>query len=211
VNTEYLTDIVVTTTINNVPTATTKSAPIAVVTALVAADGLAVGDVSVALSPKINNVLNNIASEVAAVCSGRKRQACDARAEFANRVQAEIRPGGRLDFEIPGLPTINAPDVAAVLQAVTGVRSRVLGFFVLLYMVAQENHGSNPGPPIIPPAVNIPAALDSPTKPNNPSPVSGCDPAAPTGDDRPICQAEDCKGPTDGGKKERKCSEVTTL
>lgn len=157
------------------------------VTATAAADGLNVGDVSVALPPKIVDVLNSIASDVASACAGKKRQACDARVEFANRVQAEIRPGGRLDFDFDfiDLPTINAPDVAAVLQAVTGTRSRILGTFIFLYIIAVENHGNSEGPPSIPPAANVPATMNSPTSTDGPtSTASGCDPAAPTGDDR---------------------------
>lgn len=52
--------------------------------------------------------------------------------------------------------------------------------------------------------------MTGPTKTKDPTSTStsSCPPDAPTGADRPVCPAPDCKGPNDGPKdKERKCSE----
>lgn len=88
--------------------------------------------------------------------------------------------GGRLDFDLDFLPTISAPDVAAVLEAVTGTKSKALGFFILTWIVASESHGDKEGAPKIPPAVNIPSKVASPTTATT---TSSCPPGAPTGTD----------------------------
>lgn len=131
VNSEYLTQTVTTTTINNAPVPTTRVAPIVFVTATAAAEGLAQGDVAMVMEPKLADALNSIAADVAAACPGKKRQACDPRVEFAHRAQAEIRPGGRLDFDFDWIevPMITAGDVSAVLQSITGAPG-ILGALV---------------------------------------------------------------------------------
>jgi hypothetical protein len=182
VNTEYLTEIETTRTTDGITTTQKTGIPGAVVTATAAVDGLVEGDISVALSPAIVDVLNSIAEETVAACGGkrRKRQSCDVRLEFANRVQAEMGSGGRLDFDLDFLPTISAPDVAAVLEAVTGTKSKALGFFILAWIVASESHGNGEGAPKIPPAVNIPSKVASPTTATATT-TTGCPSGAPTG------------------------------
>ncbi|KAF2111175.1 hypothetical protein BDV96DRAFT_634945 [Lophiotrema nucula] len=214
VNTEYLTEIYATMTVNNVPTTVTTGLPIALVTATDAASGLGVGDVSVALSPAILDVLNSIAAEVAETCAGKKRQACDINLEFGTAVNREMAAGGRLDFNFDFIqvPTLTAGDVAAVVDAVTVAGGApvggMLGVYVFLYIIAQEN--ANGGKPTIPPVANIPATMNNPSKTKDPpsSTSSGCPPDAPTGKNRPICPSDDCKGPNDGGKdQDRRCQE----
>lgn len=168
-------------TYNGQVTSYRTTLPGAVATATADGDGLVKGDISVALAPEIVDVLNEIAAEAAAACGlRRKRQACDARLEFANRVQAEITRGGRLDFDLDFLPTVSAPDVATVLQAMTGTRSKALGVIILLWIVGEADHGDSDGPPKIPPAVNIPEKVAGPT-PTEPTTTTGCAPGAPTG------------------------------
>ena len=68
-NTKYLTDLYIITTVDNVPMTEATGLPIAVVTATDSASGLDVGDVSVALSLAVVEVLNNIGTDLAAKCS----------------------------------------------------------------------------------------------------------------------------------------------
>jgi hypothetical protein len=158
------------------------SLPGAVATATADGDGLVKGDISIALAPEIIDILNTIAEEAVAACGlRRKRETCNPRIEFASRVQAEMGAGGRLDFDFDFLPTISAPDVASVIQALSGVKSKGLGVLILLWIVAEESHGDSDGPPKIPPAVNIPEKVAGPTP--TATTTEGCAPGAPTGVD----------------------------
>lgn len=88
-----------TTTIDNQPSVTSVPAAVVAVTATASGNDIAPGDVSIAFSPKLLDVLNKLASEAEAACGGRrKRQACDANQRFAQSIAEEARPGGLLDF-----------------------------------------------------------------------------------------------------------------
>lgn len=194
VNTELLTDLVVTKTVDGSLTTQTTSGPAAVVTATQAENGIEVGDISVALTPKVANVLDSLAAEAIQACGLSRKRACDARQVYAQSVQREMAAGGRLEFDFDFLPTITAPDVAAVLQAVTGVRGRALGFFVLLFILAEESPSKKiPGAVVIPHEVARPATPTS----NTSTTTSGCPTNAPTGKDAPPCPDEDCQGQND--------------
>lgn len=76
-NTEYLTDIVETTTVNNQPATTTVGVAIQVATATAAVDGLAVGDVTVVLSQALNDNIEAAVKVAAQACAAAvKREDC---------------------------------------------------------------------------------------------------------------------------------------
>ncbi|KAF1828489.1 hypothetical protein BDW02DRAFT_615419 [Decorospora gaudefroyi] len=121
VNTEYLTDLTVTTTVNGKPTHTTVPAAIVASTATASANGVAAGDVSVALSPKLLDVLGKLLSEAEAACGrSQKRQTCNVNENFALRVAEEASAGGALEFVDAGvettLPVITAGTVSTILN-----------------------------------------------------------------------------------------------
>jgi hypothetical protein len=99
--------------VTNVPAA------VLAVTATASGQGLETGDVSVALSPKLLDVLNKLLGEAEAACGGQKKRAsCDINQRFAQRVAEEVNPGGAFDFIGPEsralLPVITAGDVSAI-------------------------------------------------------------------------------------------------
>lgn len=195
VNTEYLTDLPYTTTVDNQPSVTTAPAAIVVVTATASGNDIAPGDVSIAFSPKLLDVLNKLASEAEAACGGRrKRQACDANQRFAQSVAEEARPGGLLDFvdaEIQSmLPTVTASDVAAIMHTakVTGsLISIVVAWKLLGKLQAWTLAGAS--------------LLSSGGNDDN----DKCPADAPKGDNAPLCTDDECKG--DNTKRDQKCAE----
>lgn len=136
VNTEYLTDLIVTTTVNGEPTHTTVLAAIVASTATASVNGVVPGDVSVALSPKLLDVLGKLLSEAEAACSqSQKRQTCNVNERFAQRVAEEARAGGALEFVDAGvettLPVITAGTVSTILNnAGVGVALLLVGIAV---------------------------------------------------------------------------------
>jgi hypothetical protein len=99
VNTEYLTEVPYTTTINNQPTVTKAPAAVVAVTATASGQGLEAGDVSIAISPKFADILDKLLAEAQSACGGKKkRQTCDINERFAQRVFEETSPGGAFDF-----------------------------------------------------------------------------------------------------------------
>jgi hypothetical protein len=104
------------------PSTTTIPAPIVAVTATASDNGIAPGDVSIAFSPKLLEVFNKLAAEAEGACAKRKkRQSCNARERFAQRVAEEAEEGGELDFISAGvrttLPIVTAGDVAAIASS----------------------------------------------------------------------------------------------
>ena len=121
VNTEYLTDVVYTTTVDDQPSVTTAPAAVVAITATASGGGLVPGDVSIALSPKLVDVLNDLATEAETSCGARrKRQTCNVNERFAQRVYEELSPGGRLEFVDTGalttIPMLNAPEIANTIR-----------------------------------------------------------------------------------------------
>lgn len=119
VNTEYLTDLPYTTTVNNQPTITQAPAAVVAYTAPADKESLKAGDVSFAFSPKLLEICNKLFTEAQVACSGlKKRESCSIDQRFAQRVAEEANPGGLLDFvgaEVRALlPVVSAPDVAAI-------------------------------------------------------------------------------------------------
>jgi hypothetical protein len=113
--------LIYTTTINNQVSITTVPAAIVAATATASGDGLTPDDVSIAFSPKLLDVLNNLAEEAEIACAARrKRQTCNANERFAQRVAEELEPGGAFDFVeaevLATLPTVTAGDVARILN-----------------------------------------------------------------------------------------------
>jgi hypothetical protein len=94
--------------------------------------GIAPGDVSIALSPKLLDVLHWFLGEAEAACkAARKRQACNIDERFAQRVAQEARAGGALEFVGAGvqgtLPLITAGEVSTVLKTAGGVVLPIVG------------------------------------------------------------------------------------
>jgi hypothetical protein len=123
VNTEYLTDMPYTTTVNNQPTVTKAPAAVVAVTATAAGQGLEAGDVSIALSPKFADILDRLFNEAQTACGGKKkRQTCDINERFAQRVAEETSSGGAFDFIGPEsralMPIIVAGDVTRIVGTV---------------------------------------------------------------------------------------------
>ena len=134
-NTEYLTDVVYTTTVDNQPSVTTVPAAIVAVTATASGGGLVPGDVSIALSPKLVDVLNKLATEAEIACSARrKRQTCNIDQRFSQIVNEELASGRRLGFIDTGtlatVPTVNVPEIANILRFAKVPISQGLKFFV---------------------------------------------------------------------------------
>ncbi|KAF2687475.1 hypothetical protein K458DRAFT_401982 [Lentithecium fluviatile CBS 122367] len=194
VNTEYLTDLPYTTTVDNQPSTTTIPAPIVAVTATASQAGTEPGDVSVAFSPKLLEVLNKLASEAEAACGAkRRRTSCDVNQRFAQSVAEQARPGGALDFIDAGiesmLPTVTAADVAAVMNA-ANVAGGLVGIAITWKLLGKL------------PAMTLShASLHT----NGSNDENKCSADAPTGDDAPFCTDEECKG--DNTKRDQKCAE----
>jgi hypothetical protein len=135
VNTEYLTDLIYTTTINNQPSVTTIPAAIVAATATASAGGLAPGDVSIAFSPKLLDYLTGLAEEAEIACAAcRRRATCNANERFAQRVAEELEPGGAFDFidteALSTLPVVTAGDVARILNGARVPVTSAVGVFV---------------------------------------------------------------------------------
>jgi hypothetical protein len=213
VNTEYLTDLTVATTVNGQPTQTAVPAAIVASTATASADGVTPGDVSVALSPKLVDVLSKLLSEVEAAC-GRKRQTCDVNVNFAQRVAEEARAGGVLEFVDAGvettLPVITAGTVSTVLNN-AGVLLPLAGIAVYWNLVGGKV-----------PALTVPVAwMDKNT--GGEEDQDQCPADAPKGDEavsfesghhegnhksdkhKPQCTDNECKAENKSGQK---CKEV---
>jgi hypothetical protein len=98
---------------------TKAPAAVVAVTATASGQGLETGDVSIALSPKLLDVLERLFGEAQVACGGQKKRAsCDINQRFAQRVTEEASPGGAFDFIGPEsralLPLITAGDVALI-------------------------------------------------------------------------------------------------
>ena len=142
VNTEYLTDVAYTTTVDNQPTVTTIPAAIVATTATATGDGLIPGDVSVAFSPKLVDTLKSLAAEAESACSIRRRRTtCNVNERFAQRVFEELSPGGRLGFIDTGIlatiPTVNGPQIASILRNAEVLPTAGIGIFLLWQIKGQ--------------------------------------------------------------------------
>lgn len=107
--------------VNGEPTHTTVPAAIVTSTATGSVNGVAPGDVRVALSPKLLDVLGKLLSQAEAACGqSQKRQTCNLNERFAQRVAEEARAGGALEFVGAGveitLPVITAGTVSTILN-----------------------------------------------------------------------------------------------
>ncbi|KAH7095928.1 hypothetical protein FB567DRAFT_587217 [Paraphoma chrysanthemicola] len=187
-NTEYLTDLPYTTTVNSQPTVTKAPAAIVAVTATANSPGINTGDVSIALSPKVIDVFNKLLSEAQAACGGgRKRASCDINQRFAQRVAEEAMPGGAFDFigteSRASLPFITGSDFAFFIGQVKNV-SPLLGIAVTWALVGKLQ------------AWTVSSASVLGGKGNGED--DGCPADAPKGDDAPSCDDDECKG---DGKK----------
>lgn len=141
-NTEYLTDIPYVTTVDNTPTVTTAPANIAASIITTPTDGASIGDIAITFSEKLINDLNDIAAEVEAIpCGQRKRTpSCAARvAEFAERTNAELQPGGRLAYVVDN-PTVlvSAADISSIVSFITNARVRaIVSLAVMSYLISK--------------------------------------------------------------------------
>ncbi|KAF1846475.1 uncharacterized protein K460DRAFT_356147 [Cucurbitaria berberidis CBS 394.84] len=195
-NTEYLTDLPYTTTVNNQPTVTKAPAAVVAVTATASGQGVSAGDVSIAISPKLLNVLNRLFDEAQASCGGqRKRASCDINQRFAQRVAEEVNPGGAFDFVGPEsralLPSIAASDVSAIVGSAAAA-SPLVGLAVTWVLVGKLQAWTIGSASVVPGGKGD----DGDNK---------CPADAPRGVDAPLCVDTECKG--DNTKSNQKCTE----
>jgi hypothetical protein len=120
---------------------TKAPAAVVAVTATASGQGLETGDVSIALSPKLLDVLNKLFDEAKTACGGKKkRDSCDINQRFAQRVAEEVSPGGAFDFLGPEsralLPTIAASDVSAI-AGTAAAASPLVGLAVTWVLVGK--------------------------------------------------------------------------
>ncbi|OAK99903.1 hypothetical protein IQ06DRAFT_305952 [Phaeosphaeriaceae sp. SRC1lsM3a] len=183
-NTEYLTDLPYTTTVNNQPTVTKAAAAIVAATATASSQGVEAGSVSVALSPKLIDIFNKLLGEAEAACGKNKRRAtCNINERFAQRVAEEARPGGAFDFigaeSRALLPVITASDVAAIAGPAL-YASPLVGIAATWVLVNKLQAW------VLRP--------DSISGGEGGGDDKGCPADAPKGDNAPSCDDNECKG-----------------
>jgi hypothetical protein len=118
------------TTVNDKPTTTTV-VPVHIIASTVTTseEGMATGDVAIALSPKLLDDLRGIAERLPGCGGGRKRELCSYRPEFVkdfiDAIRNEVQPGGILEYmmnvSLPGF-TFSASDVASFIQGIVNRR-----------------------------------------------------------------------------------------
>jgi hypothetical protein len=153
VNTEMLTKLAYTTTVENCPVITTVHVHVVASTVTTAEKGYETGDVALAISPRWLDGLKDIAKQVKrdVPCASKKRQICaltEARLNaFRDKVVEAMKPGNPLEFlnDIP-LPriAIKAPNIANLVAKIASRRViTITAISIATYKAAQVASGLN--------------------------------------------------------------------
>ncbi|OAA53065.1 hypothetical protein ISF_09019 [Cordyceps fumosorosea ARSEF 2679] len=233
INTEYLTEVIVTTTINNVETTTAVKQQLSVVTATADSEGVKVGDVTVLLADTLQKELDGLIKTGMASCASpvrrRKRDGTSCMIDFLQHAAqndetlALVNPAEWDAFTL--VLKENAPAIMAAAFQVLKTNSRKNKFAIIMVAaaIALGLSLSSAGDRVneVPHKyvfaggqfgglqdVDVPVTT---TQTTSTTTSSACDPAATVDENSPACDDPDCKGENkvctgEGPKKDCRCA-----